>query len=110
GVCDIAVVEIQKVGGVVVGLKDREILLPEMGIARLATVKGEEKREIRIVGVQQIQGTQVVSVVAGNRREKSIQQVVFFFIELGIVNAEHLIEVGGCSVDLGHVEVVNHDG
>ena len=94
----------------VIGFKDREILLPEMRIARLATVKGEEKREIRVVGVEQIQGTQVVDVVAGNRREKSIQQVVFFFIELGIVDAEYLIEFGACPVHLGHVEVVNHDG
>jgi hypothetical protein len=94
----------------VVGFEDRKILLPEMGIARLATVKGEEKREIRIVGVKQIQGAQVVSVVAGNRRKKSIQQVVFFFIELSIVDTEYLIEVGACPVHLGHVEVVNHDG
>jgi hypothetical protein len=36
---------------VVVSLKDSEILLPEMGIARLATVKCEEKREICIVGI-----------------------------------------------------------
>jgi hypothetical protein len=49
--------EIQEVGGVVVGLKDREILLAEMAISRLATVKGKEKREICIVGVEQIQGT-----------------------------------------------------
>jgi hypothetical protein len=57
---------------VVVGLKDREIFLPEMAISRLATVKGEEKREIRVVGVEQIQGTQVEDVVAGNRRKKGV--------------------------------------
>ncbi len=84
----------------VVGLEDRKIFLPEMRIARLATVKGEEKREIRIVGVKQIQGAQVVSVVAGNRRKKSIQQVVFFFIELSIVDTEDLIEVGACPITL----------
>jgi hypothetical protein len=94
---------------VVVRLKDSEILLPEMEVARLATVKGEEKREIRIVGVEQIQGTQVEDVVAGNRRKKGVQKVVFFFIELGIVNAENFIEVGARPVYLSHVEVVNHD-
>src|ERR1019366_10612599 len=81
-----------------------------MEVARLATVKGEEKREIRIVGVEQIQGAQVEDVVAGNRREKGVQEVVFFFIELGIVDAEYLIEVGARPVYFGHVEVVNHDG
>jgi len=46
--------EIQEVRRVVVGLKDREILLPEMDVARLATVKGEEKREIRIIRVEKV--------------------------------------------------------
>src|SRR6266436_5486264 len=94
GVGHIAVVEIQEVRGVVVGLEDREILLPEMEVARLATVKGEEKREIRIIGVKQIQRTQVEDVVAGDCREKGVQQVEVFFIELGVVDAENFIEVG----------------
>jgi hypothetical protein len=93
----------------VVGLQNCEIFLPEMAIPRLATVKGEEEREIRIVGVEQIQGTQVEDVVAGNRREKGVQKVVFFFIELGIVDTENLVEVGARPVYFGHVEVVNHD-
>src|SRR5580704_5946865 len=81
-----------------------------MAIPRLATVKGEEKREIRIVGVEQIQGTQVEDVVAGNRRKKSVQQVVFFLIELGVMDAEDLVEVGARTVHLGHIQVINHDG
>jgi len=43
--------KVQEVRRVVVGLQDRKILLPEMRVARFATVKGEKKREIRIVGV-----------------------------------------------------------
>ena len=73
-------------------------------------MKGEEKREIRIVGVEQIQGTQVEDVVAGNGREERVQKVVFFFVELGVVDAEHLVEFGARAVHLGQVEVVNHDG
>src|SRR5208283_1404327 len=109
GVRYVAVMEIQKVWCVVVGLKDRKILLSEMEVARLATVKGEEKREIRIIRVEQVQGTQVEDVVGGNCREKGIQEVVFFFVKLGIVDAENLIEVGACPVHLGQVQVVNHD-
>src|ERR1700756_4927036 len=101
--------KIQEVRGVVVGLQDREILLPEMAVSRLATVKGEKKREIRVVGVEQVQGTQVVSVVAGNRSEEGVQQVVSFLVKLGIVNAEHFVELGARPVDLGEVEVVDHD-
>ena len=73
-------------------------------------MQGEEKREIRIVGVEQIQGTQVEGVVAGNRREESVQKVVFFFIELGVMDAEDFVEVGARAIHLGHIEVVNHDG
>src|SRR5271157_6041534 len=81
-----------------------------MDVARLATVKGEEKGEIRIIRVEQVQGTQVEDVVGGNCREEGVQEVVFFFVKLGIVDAENLIEVGACPVYLGQVQVVNHDG
>src|SRR5260370_19618346 len=86
------------------------MLVPEVGVARLATVKGEEKREIGIIGVKQIQRTQVEDVVAGDCREKGVQQVEVFFIELGVVDAENFIEVGTGPVHLGQVKVVNDDG
>ncbi len=107
---DIAVVEIQEVRGVVVGFEDGEIFLPEMAIARLATVEGEQKREIGIVGVEQIQVAEIEGVVAGNRREKCVQEVVFLFVELGVVDAEDFVEFGARPVHLRQVEVVNHDG
>src|SRR5580658_2393101 len=81
-----------------------------MEVARLATVKGEEKREIRVVRVEQIQGTQVEDVVAGNRREKGVQEIIFFLVELGIVDAENFVEVGARPVHFGQVEVVNNNG
>ena len=84
--------------------------MPEMTIPRLATVKGEEKREICIVSIEEIQGTQVEDVVAGNRREKGVQKVVFFFVELGIVDAENFVEVGARPIHFGQVEVVNNNG
>jgi hypothetical protein len=40
---NVPVVKIQEVGCVVIRLKNGEILLPQMPVARLATVKGEEK-------------------------------------------------------------------
>jgi hypothetical protein len=93
----------------VVGLQNREIFLTKMAIPRLATVKGEKEREIRVIRVEQIQGAQVEDVVARNRREKSVQEVIFFFVELGVMDAENFIEVGARPVYFSHVEVVNHD-
>jgi hypothetical protein len=46
--------QVQEVRRVVVRLQDGEILLPEVGIARLATVKGEEEGKIRVVGVENV--------------------------------------------------------
>src|SRR5271154_4317934 len=62
GVSHIPVMEVQEVRRVMVGLENRKIFLPKMRVARLATVQGEEKREVGIVGVEQVQGAQVESM------------------------------------------------
>ena len=49
-------------------------------------------------------------MVAGHGREKRIQQVVLFFVELGVVDAEDFVEFGASAVDLGQIQVVNDDG
>ena len=46
----------------------------------------------------------------GNRREKCVQEIVFLFVELGIVNTEDLIELGACPVHLRRVQVIDDDG
>jgi hypothetical protein len=107
---DIVVMQVQKVRRVVVGFKHREIFLPEMLIARLATVQRKEKGKIRVVGIEQIQVTEVEDVVAGDRSEKRIEKVVFFFIQLRVMDAEHFVEFGAGAFDLGRVEVIDDDG
>ena len=81
-----------------------------MLIARLATVKSEEKRKIRVVGIEKIERTKVEDVIAGYSREKSVEEVVFFFIKLSVVDAKDFIEFSTCTVHLRQFEVVNHDG
>jgi hypothetical protein len=82
--------EVEKVRGVVVRFEHRQIFLTEMPVLRLATVESEEKGIIRVIGIEKIQGTEVKSVVAGNCREKCVQEIVFLFVELGIVNTKTL--------------------
>src|SRR5712664_326269 len=101
--------EVQEVRGVVVRFENRQVLLTEMRVLTLATVQSEEKGIICIVGIENIQGSEVKGVIAGNCREKCIEKVVFLFVELGIVNAEDLIELGACSVHLCQVEVIDDD-
>ena len=106
----VPVMEVQEVRRVVVRFENREIFLPEMPIPRLATVEGEEKGKIRVVRVEQVEGAEVEDVIAGNRREKCVQQVVFLFVKLRVMNAEHLVELGACPVHFGQVEVIDDDG
>ena len=73
-------------------------------------MEGEEKGKVGVVGVEQIQGPEVESVVAGNCREECVQKVVFFFVELGVVNTEDFVELGARPVHLGQVQVVDDDG
>src|SRR6266851_157008 len=110
GMGDVVVMEVQEVRGVVVRFENRKILLTEMPVLRLATVKGEEKRIICVVGIEKIQRTEVKSVISGNCREKCVQEIVFLFIKLGVVNTEHLIELGACQVHLRRVQVIDDDG
>ncbi len=55
GVRDIAVMEIQKIRRVVIGLKDRQILRAQVPVADFARIERKQKREVRVVGVRQIQ-------------------------------------------------------
>ncbi len=52
GVGHIPVMEVQEVGRVVVRFENRQIFLPKMPVARLATVEGEQEREIGVIRVQ----------------------------------------------------------
>jgi hypothetical protein len=107
---DVAVMQVQEVRGVVVRFKNREIFLTEMPVLKLATVESEEKGIIRVIGIEKIQRTKVKSVIAGNCREKCVQEIVFLFVELGIVNTEDLIELGACPVHLRRIQIIDNDG
>src|ERR1051325_8268518 len=76
----------------------------------LATVESEEKRIIRVIGIEKIQRPEVKRVVAGNCREKCVEKVVFLFVELGIVNTKNLIKFGACTIHLHRVQVIDNDG
>ena len=49
-------------------------------------------------------------MVAGDGGEEGIQQVVAFVVNLGIVNAEYLVDVGGGPLDHREVAVIDDDG
>src|SRR5882762_9175967 len=93
-----------------VGFENREIFLTEMTVLVFATVQGEQKRIIRIIRVEEKHITEVEDVIAGNSSEERIQKVVFLFVQLRVVNAEHLVELSACPFHFRQVEVVYNDG
>ena len=106
----VTVVQVQKVRCAVIGFEDPEVFLPQVPVSRFPAAQREKKRKVRIVGVQQIERTQVEGVVAGNRGEKGVQQVVFLFIQLRVMDAEDFVEVRACAFHPGEVPVVDHHG
>jgi hypothetical protein len=101
--------KVQEVWRVVIGFEDREILVSEMPILRLATVEGEQEGIIRIIGVEQIHGTEIKSGAARHRREECIKQVVFLFVKLRVMRAEDFVEFGASYFDLRRIEVVDNN-
>src|SRR5262245_10103972 len=93
-----------------VGFEHGEVFLPQVGVPRLTGVQREEKRQVRVVGIQQIEVAKIECVVSGNGRQKRVQQVVALFIELRVMDTENLIELGCGPVDTGQIAVVNNDG
>ena len=71
-----AVVQIQEVGRAVVGFKHRQIFRAEVRVRLLARQDGEQKRQVGVVGVQQIQPAEVQRIVAGNGGEVGVELVV----------------------------------
>src|SRR5437588_11399113 len=107
GVRAVAVMEVQKVRRVVVRFQDRERLLLEMAVLRLAAVEGKEKGIVRVVRAQEIEGAEIPGVIAGNGRKKCVQKVVFLFIELRVVDAKDLVELRRRAIHFPDVEIVN---
>ena len=70
----------------------------------------EQKRIVGIVRVEQVERTEIEGVVAGDGGEKCVQEVVFFFIELGIVNTEDFVKIRARAIDFRQIQVVDDDG
>jgi hypothetical protein len=64
-----AVVEVEKVWRLVVGFECRQVFRSEMHVGLFAGKDRKQKRQIGIVGVQQIQLAEVQRIVAGYRGE-----------------------------------------
>ncbi len=79
-------------------------------IPRFSGIERKEKRQIGVVGVEEIEVAKIESVVAGNGREEGIQKVATLVVQLGIMNAKDLVKLGGRPLDRSEVVVIDNDG
>jgi len=64
--------QVEEVGRVVICLKDSEILLPEMGVARLATVESEEEGKVGVIRVEQVEERRLKTELPGTAARNAL--------------------------------------
>ena len=107
---DFAVVQVQKVRGGIVGFKNRQIFRAEMLIPLLPRQNCEEKREIRVVRVQQQQAAQIHHVVAGHRGKVGVELVVGLNEQAPIGIRKHAGKLAHQPIDFVPVTAIENDG
>ena len=70
GVGDFPVVQIEVIGSVVVGFEHRQILGAEMSVRFLAGKNRKQKRQVGVVGVQQIQLAEILCSCRARSRNR----------------------------------------
>lgn len=85
--------QVEEVGRRIVGLEHRQIIRVQMRIALLAGEDSEKKRQVRAVGVQQIQRAQLLRIIAGHGGKVCIELVVRFGKEVPVRISKHAGEL-----------------
>ena len=91
---DLAVMQVQKVRRAVVGFEHGQVLRAEMGVRLLARKDREQKRQVGVVRVQQIQLAEVERVVAGHGGEVGVELVVGLRKQAAVGVGEDASELG----------------
>ena len=107
---DVLVMEVQEIRRPVVGFKDGEILRAKMRVLAFSRVQPKEKREIRVVGVQEPQFSKIVRAVSGMDRQPCIELVVTLLHELGVMRGEHFETLRHGPPERQKVFVIENDG
>ena len=110
GVRNFAVVQVQKVRRGIIGFKDRQVFRAEMLIPLLSRQNCEEKREIRVVRVQQQQAAQIHHVVAGHRSKVGVELVVGLNEQAPISIRKHARKLAHQPIDFVPVTAIENNG
>src|SRR5580658_11024469 len=91
---NVAGVQVEKVGGAVVGFDDCQALRAEVRVRLLAGKDRKQKRQVGVVRVQQIQLAKVERIVARHSGEVSVQLVVGFRKQIAVGVGEDASKFG----------------
>src|SRR5580698_343454 len=84
GMGNVAGVQVEKVGGAVVGFDDCQALRAEIWVGLFARQDRKQKRQVGVVRVQQIQPAEVERIIARHSGEVSVQLVVGFNKQIAV--------------------------
>src|ERR1700688_2851701 len=90
---NVAGVQVEKVGGAVVGFDDCQALRAEVRVRLLAGKDRKEKGKVSVVRVQQVQLAKVQRIVAGQGGEVCVQLVVGFRKQIAVRVGEDASEL-----------------
>ncbi len=96
---DFAVMQVQIVWRAVVGFEHSQILRSEMRVRLFAGQDREEKRQVGVVGVQQIQLAQIQCVVARHGGEVGVELVVGLGEQIAVGIGEDAGELADESIE-----------
>src|ERR1035438_3060095 len=102
--------EIQEVWRRIFRLKNGKVLRPEMSVSLFSRKDGEKKRQVCIVGIEQIELAEVLRVVAGNGGEVRIELVVGLDEEIAVRVGEYTGELADDLVSLALCSRIHNDG
>lgn len=106
---NLAVMQVEIVGRGVVRLQNCKILRGKMWVRLLAWVNGEKKRQVGIVGVEQVHLAKVLGVVARNGRKQGIELVIGLCKERTVGVREHAGKLAHLLIDRLEVGTLQQD-
>jgi hypothetical protein len=106
----LAVVQVQEVGRGIVRFKRGQVLGAKMRVGLLAGQDREQKREVRVVGIEQVESAQVLHIVAGDCGEIGIKLVVRLQEQVAVRIREYARKFPNMLVDLALLPTIGHNG
>src|SRR3984885_1572388 len=101
GMCNVAGVQVEKVGGAVVGFDDCQVFRAEMRVRLFTGKDRKQKRQVGVIRVQQIQLAKVQRIAAWHGGEIGVQLVVRFRKQIAVRVGEEASELGPELLQLG---------